>query len=110
MPESPAPIACSLTAAELPERLAEMSALGRSSLLTAETAGHQAVLRFRPGPDTGERLAAIVAAEAECCAFLTMELREEPDAIALTIEGSDGAQPVLDELVAAFREIPARSM
>jgi hypothetical protein len=103
MPKPSAPIACSLSAAELPERLAEMTAVGRSSLLTAETASRHAVLRFRAGADTSERLAAIVAAERECCAFLAMELRDEPGAIALTIDAPESAQPVLDDLVAAFR-------
>ena len=32
------------------------------------------------------RLAAIVAAESACCAFLTMKLRDLPDAIPLTID------------------------
>lgn len=96
------PIACSLSASELPERLADMSAIGSASLLGVEADDGRAVLRFRPDPPTGERLATIVAAEQECCAFLTMRLSDEPDAISLTIEAPAGAEPVLDDLVAAF--------
>ena len=102
MPAEP-PIACSLSAAELPKRLAEIRAVGRSSLLSAESAGLRAVLRFAATPDTRAQLAAIVAAEQECCAFLAMDLRDEADSIALTIDAPADAQPVLDELVAAFR-------
>jgi hypothetical protein len=96
------PIACSLSAAELPERLAEMNDLGRAALLDVERKDTTAVLHFRSGGATGERLAAIVAAEARCCAFLDMTLRETHDALALTISAPPDAAPVLDELVAAF--------
>jgi hypothetical protein len=97
------PIACSLDADRLSKRLAGMSALGRSSLISAESTDRAANLRFRPGDDTAERLAAIVAAEAECCAFLAMDVRKEPNGLRLTIEAPDGAEPVLEEIVEAFR-------
>jgi hypothetical protein len=94
------PIACSLSAAELPQRLAEMSAIGRAGLLAAETDASRAVLTFRPA--AFERLAAVVAAEAECCAFLKMKLDDGPDAVQLTIEAPARAESVLHDLVAAF--------
>lgn len=96
------PIACSLSADQQTSRLADMSALGQSALLSTETTGTQATLRFRPGRATQRRLAAIVEAEAECCAFLDMRLREQPGAIELTITAPTAAEPVLGELVAAF--------
>src|SRR5256885_11449909 len=96
------PIACSLSAAELPARLAEMNSLGRSALLGVERKEATAVLRFRRGAETSERLVAVVAAEARCCAFLAMELPETPDALALTISAPRDALAVLDGLVAAF--------
>jgi len=94
------PIACSLSATELRERLADMSAIGKRSLLAADVNGSRAVLRFRPR--AGEQLAAIVAAEAECCAFLRMKLDDASDAVRLTIEAPAGAESVLHDLVAAF--------
>jgi hypothetical protein len=94
------PIACSLSAAELPQRLAEMSAIGQTSLLGAEIDERRAVLRFRPG--AREQLAAIVAAEAECCAFLTMKLDVKSHAVRLTIEAPAGGESVLHDLVDAF--------
>jgi hypothetical protein len=96
------PIACSLTAAELPERLAEIGAIGREGLLGADIDGAVALLRFRGGGDTRARLERIVAAEAQCCAFLAMGLRDDRDAIELRIEAPPGAEPVVRELVAAF--------
>ena len=94
------PIACSLSADELPERLDAMGAVGRTGLLAVERAGARAVLRFRPA--ARDEVAAIVAAEAECCAFLTMELREERGAVVLTIEAPADAEPVLADLISAF--------
>ncbi len=79
-----------------------MAELGRSSLLTVETGERRAVLRFRPGAETAERLASIVAAEEECCAFMTMNLVRGPDAVQLTIGAPPGAEPVLAEMVRAF--------
>jgi hypothetical protein len=97
------PIACSLTAAELPARLVEMAAIGQSSLLGAEASERSAVLRYRGDRPTRARLAAIVAAEAECCAFLTVRLSDADDgAIRLAIEAPAGAEPVLRELVTAL--------
>jgi hypothetical protein len=94
------PILCSLSAAELPKRLAEMSTVGHASLLAAEIEGARAVLRFRD--EAAAQLATIVAAEAECCPFLSMKLDDVPAGVRLTIEGPPGTEPVLDELVAAF--------
>ena len=97
------PIACTLTAEEMPHRLAEMTALGRGSLLAVDADGAAYVLRFRPGAETRRRLEAIVAAESQCCSFLDFELSEQPDALALTIAGPELAQPLITDLVDAFR-------
>lgn len=96
------PIACTLTAEERPGRVAELRAIGQRALLTADVAAGQAVLRFAPSAETRERLEAIVAGEARCCAFLSMTLTDSDDAVVLTITAPDGAEPVLAELVAAF--------
>ncbi len=45
---------------------------------------------------------AIVVAEAQCCAFLRMDLIDEDGTLVLTIEAPEGAEPVLGDLVAAF--------
>jgi hypothetical protein len=96
------PIACSLSASEMPKRLAEMRALGNECLLNVEIADGRTVLSFAAGTETGQRLSAIVAAGQKCCAFLTMRLRTEPDTITLTIDAPADAEPVLADLVAAF--------
>ena len=93
------PLACSLDAPALEARLAEMRAVGREALIAAEPGG---VLRFRAAPDTRERLERIVAAEAECCAFLGLELEERGGELRLAVTAPEGAEPVAAGLVEAF--------
>jgi len=104
---TPFPIACTLTADELPARLDEIRAISREALRTKTTAGTHAVLTFHPTSGVHDRLAAIVAAESQCCAFLTMGLAETSDAITLTIDAPEDAELVLDELLASFGLVTA---
>ena len=95
------PIACSLGAADLAARLAEIRAVGEEGLVRADVDGRRALLVFRAGVRT--RVEAIVAAEAECCAFLDMSLRDAGDgALELSIATPPGGEVVLHELVGAF--------
>jgi hypothetical protein len=96
------PIACSLSAGELSTRLDEIAAVGHDALDSVRTTGARSVLRFRPEQGVRGRLESIVAAEAECCAFLSLGLRDEAGALVLTIEAPAEAEPVVAEMVAAF--------
>jgi hypothetical protein len=98
---TPPPVACTLTEAEMPARRAEMAVIARD-LLSAHTQAARGVLRFRPGRDTRTRLAAFVAAERRCCSFLRLELRDDPDALTLIVEGPAGSEPIVRELLAGF--------
>jgi hypothetical protein len=83
-----------------------MADLGRDALLDARTDGRRARLRFAASAGVRERVAAIVAAESRCCAFLAMRVSESADEVVLAIEAPAGAEVVLDELVNAFRGGP----
>lgn len=96
------PITCSLSATELPARLAEMADLGRAALIGAEVEGSRARLRFSADASVRARVNTVVAAEARCCAFLTMTVAGHPDGVMLTIDAPADAQPVVAELVNAF--------
>jgi hypothetical protein len=98
---SDTPIACSLSAEELPARLAEMQALGADALLRVDGPG---ALRFRNDEPTRRRLERIVAAESECCAFLAFELKAVGDELELHITGPEGAEALADDLAQAFAE------
>lgn len=94
------PIACSLSEAEMPKRLALMTAIGSDSLLSTERSGQRVELRF--ALDARERLDDVVAAESRCCAFLDMNVTHRGDALVLTIVAPAGAEPVMTGLAAAF--------
>jgi hypothetical protein len=96
------PIACSLDADDLEQRLAAIAELGAESLLGHETEGPRHLLRFRSVAATRKRLEEIVAAEAACCAFLDLKLEERGQELVLSIEGPAEAQPMADGLAATF--------
>jgi hypothetical protein len=93
------PIACSLSADELPARLAEVRAVGKDALLAVTPEGS---LHFRADDTTRERLEAIIAAESQCCSFLRFELAEESGALVLSVAAPEGAEPLAQDLVDAF--------
>jgi hypothetical protein len=97
------PIACSLDAADLSQRLKDIAALGREALIDINEAPTRAVLRFAAGNGVHDRVVAIADAESRCCGFLTLYVTDEPDAVVLTIDAPADAQLVLDELINAFR-------
>jgi len=100
------PIACSLSAPDLKDRLAEMATLGRDALIDRRLDATHAQLRFAAGSGVRDRVAAIVAAESWCCAFLTFRVNDEPDPVVLDVTAPAGAEPALAEWVAAFDPEP----
>ncbi len=97
------PIACSLDATELRERLAKMAALGHETLVQVDDEGSRVRLRFAARPGIEARLEQIVAEERRCCPFLTMHIAVGGGAATLQVEAPQGAEGILSELVAAFR-------
>lgn len=95
------PIACTLNADELTGRLAEVRALGASSLISS---GEDGALRFRGDADTRARLGAIIAAESRCCSFLTFALREDEGDLVLWINAPKEGRSVAQDLADAFAE------
>ena len=98
---SDTPIACLLSAEDLPARLAEIRAIGADALLGVDGGG---ALRFRNDDATRTRLGAIVAAESECCSFLGFDLRADGEQLELRITAPAGAEALAEELVRAFAE------
>ena len=93
------PIACSLSKADLPERLADARTLGADALVGVEVRGSEARLRFR---GEHERVEQLVAAETECCSFLEFSMHHAGENIELEILTPEGGEPVLRSLVAAI--------
>lgn len=91
------PIACTLTAADLPQRIADARALGADALIGLEVAEGSALLRFR---GERERVEALVAAESECCAFFDFDVNQRGERVDLEIRTPEGGELLLRGLVA----------
>jgi hypothetical protein len=96
------PVACSLDAGELQQRLAAIAEVGTDSLISREIVSDCHLLRFRPDAATRQRLEDIVAAEARCCSFLDLSLSESEGELILTIAAPEDGLEVADGLAEAF--------
>jgi hypothetical protein len=95
------PIACTLTAADYARRAQDTAELARRALRSRQPIADGTRLTFEPSADTERELRDIVAAEAQCCAFLRMDLRAAEDALILDITGPAEAEPIITELFAS---------
>lgn len=102
------PVACSLGASELRQRLNAIGEVGADNLISREAEGDRHRLRFRSTASTRRRLEDIVTAEAECCAFLDISLSEEGGELVLSIAAPEDGQAVADELAEAFAAGPSK--
>lgn len=95
------PIACTLPPGELGARGGELlTGLVKQSLERQDLPeGYR--FRFGPDGDTLQRIARAMAAERQCCRFLTFHLIAEADGgpIWLDVSGPEGTRAFLDELL-----------
>jgi hypothetical protein len=96
------PVACTLSADELPARRQQIRSLGKDGLLSVEHDARRAIFRFRSGAQMRRRIDEIVEAESRCCAFLDFRVEEAGDVTLLTISAPGGGEPELSELAALF--------
>jgi hypothetical protein len=96
------PIACSLGAGELEQRLVLIAEIGTEHLISHEVEGGRHLLRFRAGGATRTQLEEIVAAEARCCSFLDLLLVDEGRELVLSINAPEEAQALAAGLADAF--------
>jgi hypothetical protein len=96
------PVVCSLGAGDLEARLAEIGAVGAESLIEHRREGAVHLLRFRADAGTHERLEGIVAAEAECCAFLDLKLKAGCCELVLSVAAPEAGRLTADGFAMAF--------
>jgi hypothetical protein len=96
------PIACTLGAGELEQRLNAIAEVGTASLISHQTEGNRHLLRFQSSAAVRKQLEDIVAGERKCCSFLDLVLSEERDELLLSIAAPEDGQAVADELAGAF--------
>jgi hypothetical protein len=108
---SEAPIACTLSAGDYKERLAQIAELARDALRSYERQG--LVLRLCYSAAAADRVREMVRRERDCCAFLTFELREEGEKILVTISAPEeariAAEAMFDQFVTPARPNPPRA-
>jgi hypothetical protein len=96
------PVVCSLGAGDLEQRLAAIAEIGAESLIDHQRESERHLLRFRSDPRTRERLEGIIAAEAECCAFLDLSLEQDGDDLVLAVAAPEAGQQTADGFAMAF--------
>jgi hypothetical protein len=94
------PIACTLTAGDLRDRLAWIATLNRDALRGYDHA--DLTLRLRYNPQAMQQVRELMRQEQACCAFLTFEMHEQTDAVTLTIKAPEAARSMVDALFEAF--------
>jgi hypothetical protein len=95
---SPPPIACTLTAGDQAERLAEFRRLFATSVrqIRREATRLELVLDASMAPESGVR--DLLRREQECCSFVTFQVESVDSQICVAAEVPDAAQAWLDEL------------
>jgi hypothetical protein len=99
------PVVCSLDAGDLERRLAAIGEIGAESLIGREVDEGRHRLRFRSDPKTRRRLEDVIAAEAECCAFLDLSLEEAGDDLVLSVAAPEAGQATADGFASAFHPV-----
>jgi hypothetical protein len=90
------PIACTLTPDGMTARRALIDALAADGLLDRTATDTGLRVRLRDTPQIERRTRELVAAEAECCAFLDFALGRENGDLVLDISGPEDARPVIE--------------
>ncbi|WP_030861965.1 MerR family transcriptional regulator [Streptomyces sp. NRRL F-2747] len=92
-----APVACTLGGAELGERTAQWQALVTQATNREEVADGIR-LTFPSTPEVAAELAALAAAEQDCCAFFDFTLSLAPARLTLTVRAPEAANSLLADL------------
>jgi hypothetical protein len=94
------PIACSLSGAELAQRLERWRALEKRALIGAERTAAGASQRYRADAAVETELRDLISLEGECCPFLEFRLERRDEELVLEVSGPPGADQVVAEFAA----------
>jgi MerR family transcriptional regulator, copper efflux regulator len=98
IPRDDVPIVCTLDTHSVPERLAEWRALLDHAIETAPTRDGAVMVQFDGAVPVAE-LARLVAAEQQCCAFLSFRITLDAEGITLEVNAPHEARGVVDSLL-----------
>jgi hypothetical protein len=101
------PIMCTLAAGDYKDRLAWIADLNREGLRDKRRDDLRLVLTY--AREAGERVREMVRREQECCSFLSFDLREDADAVRLTIVAPEEAREAATLLFEPFQSSRGRN-
>jgi hypothetical protein len=96
-----APIACTITNAEIPDRV-ELVGRMRSAMTSIERTPTGLLLHFPDAPDVRTDLDMFVVDEKRCCQFWGFEVTAVIDSVALRWDGPPAVDRLLDQLQTFF--------
>jgi hypothetical protein len=99
--DADAPIACTIGAEEIPERVALVERM-RSNLARIDRTEHGLLLRFANRDDIDADVRQFAVDEKRCCAFWGFAVDATEDAITLRWDGPPATGELLDQLRAWF--------
>lgn len=95
------PIACSLSATDMRQRQSDIARLAAASLRSRTAIDGGQRLAFSADGDTADQIDRLVAAEAECCPFLRMDVRRDGELVIVDVTGPVDAEPIIEQFFVA---------
>jgi hypothetical protein len=92
-----APIACSLSPGEVPDRIAVLERL-RDTAVAVERTPHGLLLRFPTDDDVEADVRRFAVEEQRCCTFWAFSVTAEPAGVTLRWDGPPASAGLLDHL------------
>ena len=99
-PEAPVPLACSLDAGSLAERMEQWRALVASSAVAIDVDARCVRIILDDSPAALVAAASLGQREKRCCAFFDVTIELEPDSRTLSLRVPRGAEDALAAFVA----------
>jgi hypothetical protein len=100
-PKSQEPIACTLDADKLQDRIAEWRMVGERVVSKDVIEPGLLRVRYSGGAETHGLLSRLVEEEAACCAFLRFDLKLEGDQTQMDLRYPPEAEPLIDFVTGA---------
>jgi hypothetical protein len=104
--EEPPPIMCTLAAGDYKDRLAWIADLNRDALRGKNREDLRLELTY--APEAAERVREMVRREQDCCSFLAFDIREDADAVRLSITAPEEAREAAELLFEPFQSTNSR--
>ena len=97
------PIACTLNAADLAARGDRWERLAARAMTGRTQTAHGLRIFFRPEPDAGDELGALVAAENQCCPWADWSVETNDGQIVLNVQSAGEGVAVLHGMFTGLR-------